>query len=405
MSGLGRYAARMHARAGAGHHVVSPLGAWLVVALCGPLARDQAIRDELADALGTDPDEAAKLAAELLADPHPVIGAAAGLWSRAGTETPPVRDWRSTLPDRIETGDLPDQAALDRWAQDRTQGLIQRFPLRLDPDVVLVLATALATKVSWETPFDVVDVGELGESRWSTRLTRVLRAPVRDHRHRQFFARSARAGTVGVHLARAQGGLLVGSVIAVDESMSAADVLAAAEEIVAAQAQGHDVERVSLFDLPLDGPLWSMTEDAVATTAPDGREEQVRSVLPAWEAETDLSLLDPSLGFPAAATAIAAALGLGDWRYDAHQAAMARYTDIGFEAAAVTAVGVAMAAMRGRPGVRRTATLRFPRPYAVVAAVTDDRADPSTAGAAWHGLPVFSAWVTEPMDAVRSDRS
>ena len=32
ISALGRYAGRLHARAGPGHHVVSPLGAWMVVA-------------------------------------------------------------------------------------------------------------------------------------------------------------------------------------------------------------------------------------------------------------------------------------------------------------------------------------------------------------------------------------
>jgi hypothetical protein len=43
------------------------------------------------------------------------------------------------------------------------------------------------------------------------------------------------------------------------------------------------------------------------------------------------------------------------------------------------------------PGKRREAELRFDHPYAVVA---------TAAGAGpWAGLPVFSAWVTEPEDA------
>jgi len=41
--------ARLHARAGPGHHVVSPLGAWMVVAVCAALARDEQDRRELAD--------------------------------------------------------------------------------------------------------------------------------------------------------------------------------------------------------------------------------------------------------------------------------------------------------------------------------------------------------------------
>jgi len=128
------------------------------------------------------------------------------------------------------------------------------------------------------------------------------RPPRGDHRHRQYLARTDRAGTVGVHLAGARGGLLVGSVIVADQAVPASDVLAAAKEIVTAEArQAGSVTRLPLFDLPLgDGPVWSIGEQQVDTTAPDGREEQVISVLPAWSAQTDLDLRDDeALGFAA----------------------------------------------------------------------------------------------------------
>ncbi|MCI4061130.1 hypothetical protein MRQ36_00500 [Micromonospora sp. R77] len=47
---LARYAARLHAAAGPGHHVTSPLGAWLLLALCAPAASGGE-RDALADVL------------------------------------------------------------------------------------------------------------------------------------------------------------------------------------------------------------------------------------------------------------------------------------------------------------------------------------------------------------------
>jgi len=306
---------------GPGHHVVSPLGAWMVVALCATVAGDEQARGELASVLG-----------------------------------------------------------------------------------VCLLASALATRVSWEVPFDVVDAAELGPSRWPARLRQVLRPPRGDPRHRQYLARTDRAGTVGVHLTGARGGLLVGSVIAADHAVPASDVLAAAEEIITAEArQAGSVTRLSLFDLPLgDGPVWSIGEQQVDTAAPDGREEQVISVLPAWSAQTDLDLRDDeALGFAAAARALAEALDLGDWRYDARQAAMARYGAVGFEAAAVTGLAVAMSAKVSRPGRRRVATVRFAHPFAVVAAAFDDRQarHASPVPSAWHGLPVYSAWVSEPTDA------
>jgi hypothetical protein len=57
---------------------------------------------------------------------------------------------------------------------------------------------------------------------------------------------------------------------------------------------------------------------------------------------------------------------------------------------------------RTRPGVRRTAELRFGQPYAVVAVTTgpDHNAGRRTATPRpWRGLPVFSAWITQPEDA------
>ncbi len=45
----------------------------------------------------------------------------------------------------------------------------------------------------------------------------------------------------------------------------------------------------------------------------------------------------------------------------------------------------------------RVATLRFGHPFAAVAAVSDH--GPVGAVSRWHGMPVFSARVTEPSDA------
>jgi hypothetical protein len=87
---------------------------------------------------------------------------------------------------------------------------------------------------------------------------------------------------------------------------------------------------------------------------------------------------------------------------------MARSTRIGFEAGAVTALAVAMSADAQRPGVRRTAELRFGHPFAVVA-VAADNAKPQDSHpvprSPWHGLPVFPAWVAEPQDAIAEPNS
>jgi len=59
--------------------------------------------------------------------------------------------------------------------------------------------------------------------------------------------------------------------------------------------------------------------------------------------------------------------------WQARQAAMARYTRIGFEAGAVIALAITLSAVAQRPGVRRTAELRFGHPFAVVAVADSPR--------------------------------
>jgi hypothetical protein len=402
ISAVVTYAERLHARTGEKHHVVSALGAWMLVALCAPLANDEA-RTELTEVLGADPLEAAKFAAGLLSEPHPLVAAGAGLWMVPSVSTPATERWQAGLPEVVTSGDIPTQEALDAWAAGRSLGLIEHFPLEVTPDLVCLLATALAAKVSWEVPFDVVDATELALSPWATDVQWVLRSPRRDPRHRQYIADTQRAGTVGVHLTGARGGLVVGSVIAIDQEVPASEVLAVAQTIVSAEARApHSVAARSLFDLPLgDGAIWTITEEAAETKSPDGREEEVAAVLPAWSAETTVALNHEELGYPAAARAIKAALDLPGLIYEAKQTTLARCSAVGFEAAAITRLVMRSSRPRTRPGHRREATLRFGHPFAVVAVACDDHRTASSTGtrSLWHGLPVFSAWVSEPAEA------
>jgi hypothetical protein len=428
---LPRYAERFHACVGGAHHVASPLGAWLLLALCGPAGtgrpasagglavtggpagaggpasasepicagRARAVRDEVAEALGLDVPEAARLAVDLLDHPHPLVGCAAALWHRLDDASTLSR-WLAELPASVTAGRLPDQAGLDDWARRNTLGLIDQFPVPVTRETALVLATALATRVSWQRPFDVASASALGPaSAWAGRVGRVLRTPVGPE-HDQYIAMTGRAGEVAVHVGLARpgpderarpDGLAVVSVIA-DPAVPAADVLAAAYELAPAAATGTRVARRSLFDLPLgESPLWALREERVETTAPDGREQAYTAVLPAWSAHGSHDLAHRTLGLPAAARVLASLLGPGEYGYEARQSAVARFHRVGFEAGAVSTLAVAVAYHPARPGLRRVAELRFGHPYAVVAV--------AIGSGPWHGLPVFSAWVTDIEEA------
>ena len=407
---LAGYARRFHQVAGTGHHVASPLGAWLLLALAGPACAGEDLR-QLGEILGADTNAAAGFAAELLAHPHPVVRAAAAVWGGNGSAAGArIASWRAGLPPQVETGPVPGQADLDAWARRQTLGLIDRFPVEDGRKLLWLLATAVAARVSWERPFDLAPASALGAtSAWSTTLRQVLRTPGglgtgQVPGHDQFIAATDAAGEVAVHAASARDGLLVVSVAAAPE-VPAAGVLSAAYDLGTAVAAGRPLRRRSLFDLPPGGgPAWTITEEHVSTAVPGGREERCTAVLPAWSARSTHQLTNPRLGF---ATVRHALDPIDPWQ--ARQAAMARYTRIGFEAGAVTALAIAMGAVVQRPGVRRTAELRFGHPFAVVA-VAAGATKPQDSGrpvprSPWHGLPVFSAWVADPQDATAEPAS
>jgi hypothetical protein len=370
------YAQRLHAAIGEVHHIASPLGAWLVLALAGDAARGPEA-DRLRAVLGMPTADAALFARELLDNPHPAVAAAAAAWATAPAASSPAAEWLAGLPAEVARGPVPSQAEADAWAREHTYGLIDRFPIDMGGGWLCVLASALATRISWSPPFDTTG-SEVFRSPWRDRVRSVLRTPGRGHECA--IARHPGVGDVAVHRAHAEG-LTVTSVIAAPE-VSAGDGLDAAHDI----ARGR-VDRYSLFDLALgDGSAWTVTESA----GEDGA-ERVAAVLPAWSATSEHNLNEPSLGFADAAGVLGRLFDAPDW--EAVQAATARYHRTGFEAAAVTAVASRMSFRPPKRGLQRDALLRFDRPYAVVATATSREPSP------WSGLPVFSAWVTEPDEA------
>jgi len=318
------------------------------------------------------------------------VRSAAVTWLREQAMTPSMRRLLARL--ACEHGPMPSQDAADAWARKHTDGLIDAYPVDVtNPALLLTMATALLTRVTWITPFDVVGAAELGPGPFTSQVRRAMRArPGNGHR---LALSDTEIGVVAVHHAEANGLHVVS--VAADPETAAADVLDTAYRIAGGTPGGP----VDLWDLPLgEGPAWTIAEEQ-ALVHGDRDQVLVDVTVPAWSATSthELVRLDPGLGFSAAGQVLAPLLHLDDFQVEAVQSAAARYHPEGFEAAAVTAVGMRAGAARlpGQSGVRRVARLRFGHPYAVVAvaAPTDWRQAGRTP---WDGVPVFSAWVRSP---------
>jgi Serpin (serine protease inhibitor) len=384
--------------------VSSPLGVWLLLAACGSGARGEH-RTALEQALGCTVAEASELLNEFVASPPPALKAAIAVWVSAASARPELAEWARGLPPAVESGFMPTKQEADAWADRNTLGLIKTFPAQIDASTKIVLASALATRVSWRTEFDVVPAAEhLGDtSPWHGTVKRMLwdshPAPL------AMITETGAAGLVAVHQAVAREDLTVISVSA-DPGTPRDRCLDAAHEMAACARNGQPVPARSLFDLPLGGGhSWQIDEREIQTRQSGERVERVAGAsLAAWhvQARLDLKLSERFGSAPALAT-------MGELIHDpddetrAAQTAVASFTRYGFEAAAVTTFMRAAAAIRApdRRGVQRTAILRFDHPYAALAIAgrpvpsklpgrTTERRSP------FAGLPVFAAWVHTP---------
>ncbi|MEU9123307.1 serpin family protein [Streptomyces sp. NPDC048506] len=156
--------------------VLTAAGVWPLLALLAGPAGGPA-RAELAEALGTDPEDAVREGCALLAalDAAAGVDTALGLWAR---RTLPLRPaWLNGLPPGVH-GELTcdpeaDQAAMDAWARRHTDGLIAQLPVQVTPDMLLLLATALLVRTTWREPFTAFP-SRAYEGPWAGRELTVL---------------------------------------------------------------------------------------------------------------------------------------------------------------------------------------------------------------------------------------
>ncbi|MFI6681144.1 serpin family protein [Kribbella sp. NPDC050470] len=342
--------------------VVSGLGVWPLLAILAEVANEPA-RTELAEAAGGPYDG-------LLQTPE--LRMALGLWTRAGLPLQPDLD--HLIPPEVRRT-LTDQAALDDWVAEQTGGLLQRMPIELTTDLLLLLASALALEMAWVRPFlDRSHPVGGTQRRWLSRSDPDLDTIGRF---------DTAAGPLTIVTVRGTGEFDVRLSVGQPDRPRAA-VLAAALQLT-----GEGVGAADLFQ-GVQAPAVTVIE----TTTP---EPTVQLSLPYFEITATHNLLEQAETF-GLATATDGRRGHFPGLSpvplsvsDAKQAVMAEFSARGFKAAAVTAVAMALSR---KALVGRALFVQLDRPFGFIAVHRPT------------GIPVVAGWVAADAyrEAVRPTR-
>ncbi|MEV0644259.1 serpin family protein [Phytomonospora sp. NPDC050363] len=355
--------------------VLSGAGAWPLMAALAAGAAGKA-REELAEATGIEPAEAM----DAVGGYARALSASAALRFSTGFWASPLvtldPTWTDRLPDAWSgslSGDLAaDKRTLDTWAEERTLGLIGEMPVELTPETMLVLATALAVRTDWAEPFKDAPLMPQ-EGPWRTdRPWLGLNRTSSDL--------SALRSAEGVTL------LTVAGREDVDVHLALGEPDAGPAEVLATAVRAADGRTGALPAESGPGVTVSIERSHEADPAPLLR---VTTVGFAVNAAHDLLRHAEVFGLATAATRGDHFPGVSADRLeisDAAQSAMAVFSAKGFEAAAVTAVGMRMAGAFLPPdnGERKVVSAAFTRPFGYVAVHRPT------------GLALVAGWVGEP---------
>ena len=375
---------------------------WPLIALLADAADGQG-RKELEHAAGLSAADCRAGALEILGRLREMtaVRTALGIWAREQCPLDPA--WASGLPHgaigRLTGERAVDRATLNRWAHEHTGGLIDKMPVEVDEETLLVLAAAMSVRTRWVKPFTdsghpfLPEAGAWQDQRYYTlsRVSRILdRVSVATTDHGEITCLEVLGGDgITVHL-------VIG-----EQTRSAREVL-----------QGGLIARARRGRRGGDLRVGETAPGLVVQRVPDDEpNDRLLIQVPRFRVDGDYDLLehpevfgldtvtDTSRGhFPALGPQPLAIS-------QARQSAMAMFTAKGFEAAAVTAMAFVVG---GAPPVppRRVRQIRvaLDRPFGFFAS---HRAS---------GLILAAGWVAEPepyqptveeleLRAILSDRS
>ena len=175
--------------------VFSPLGMWMLLAAATIGARGRS-HERLKTVTGCSAPRAGQFLDALLSDPPPALKVALALWTRGDLTSDAMAGWVRALPSGVQVGAMPSQEQADAWARQSTLELVQRFPSQVE-DLAACMVSAVATRVSWEDPFETIDADQAlpRGGPWRGLVRQMLCA---DHPQEAAIVHTEHAGTVAV---------------------------------------------------------------------------------------------------------------------------------------------------------------------------------------------------------------
>lgn len=371
-----------------GGTVLSGAGVWPLLAALAAGA-DGTARDELAAATGLPAAEGLDAARSLLSvlDQSPAVHTALGLWTAASV---PVREeWAARLPGAahgvLDADPVQSQAALDAWVEKETGSLLHHLPVQIDAKTLLVLASALTVRTTWERPFTAQPTAGSGPWAARRRLAGLYRTTALSDADIRIAVSDDGPVTLATVRGQDQDGIDV--VLTLGESGThAGTVLGTAVAACGPMpVSGVRIEPVDL-DRAQPGPGLAATEISAFNPEPVATLQTVAFTV---DAHHDLLTHAELFGLSAASNdAVARFPGISDvplYVQTGAQDATASFSAEGFVAAAVTAMAMAAGAAMPRARAKRLVA-SYDRPFGFVAV---HRAT---------GLALVCGWVGDPDD-------
>jgi serine protease inhibitor len=370
-----------------GNTVVSGLGLWPLLALLATAA-DEPGRTELAEAAAIDAESAASKAVELIdtIDQSADLHAALGVWVHEQLKLSESFD--SVVPAALTgtlTGDLDaDKAKLDAWAAEHTDDLIREMPIEVTPDLAVVLASALSLKTTWTRPFKE-QIKRLYDGPWAGGSWHWLD---RTDRELDSVRRYADPGAGPLTVITVQGDADVDILLGIGTAgAQRSDVLVGLVAASAKPADGQPGSALVELGEPGQEIAPGIKIGLTASSVPE-----LKLSLPSFNVQVEHDLLAKRKLFglnavtgPPAGTGHFSGISPEQLVVgSAKQTVLARFFATGFEAAAVTAIGLMRTSMPTNQA--RRLDVELDRPFAFTAVLRESR------------LPIVTGWIEQPTE-------